>query len=338
MNPDTDKQEAPAWLLSLMGRLAHVMLADADGENVRAVRMIHRMDRARELLMGGPIRRRLQRMGGAQAWPVTPGAYTVGSPGAPVAVCTLTSNDLIPLVAHLPGVAIAGRVYTPNLGIEKIILNVTSNSAIRFLLLCGKESPVFYPAQALQSLISDGVTSEKRIIAARGHLPVLNNLSLARIETFRWQVELVDFTGETRIELIEQSLHELIARNPGAFVEKLEREERNEMETAKQQPSFALLRPGGQRQPLAYDPKGFFVITLDRDAGEIVLRHYLPDNSPSHEMRGHSAEPMLLGLLREELVSQLSHVGYLGGELAKAEAALRLHLRYEQDQPLRPLP
>jgi hypothetical protein len=26
---------------------------------------------------------------------------------------------------------------------------------------------------------------------------------------------------------------------------------------------------------------------------------------------------------------------YLGGELAKAEAALRLGLRYEQDQPLR---
>ena len=44
---------------------------------------------------------------------------------------------------------------------------------------------------------------------------------------------------------------------------------------------------------------------------------------------------MLLGLLRERLVSQLSHAGYLGAELAKAEAALRLGLRYEQDQPLK---
>src|SRR5690348_12506171 len=46
---------------------------------------------------------------------------------------------------------------------------------------------------------------------------------------------------------------------------------------------------------------------------------------------------MLLGLLREGLVSQLSHAGYLGGELAKAEAALRLgsDVRYEQDRPLR---
>jgi len=45
---------------------------------------------------------------------------------------------------------------------------------------------------------------------------------------------------------------------------------------------------------------------------------------------------MLLGLVRENLVSQLSHAGYLGAELAKAEAAILLDLRYEQDQPLRP--
>jgi tetrahydromethanopterin S-methyltransferase subunit A len=44
---------------------------------------------------------------------------------------------------------------------------------------------------------------------------------------------------------------------------------------------------------------------------------------------------MLLGLLREQLVSQLSHAGYLGAELARAEAALRLDLAYEQDRPLR---
>ena len=44
---------------------------------------------------------------------------------------------------------------------------------------------------------------------------------------------------------------------------------------------------------------------------------------------------MLLGLLREGLVTQLSHAGYLGEELAKAEAALRFDLRYDQDRPLR---
>ena len=44
---------------------------------------------------------------------------------------------------------------------------------------------------------------------------------------------------------------------------------------------------------------------------------------------------MLLGFIREGLVSELTHAGYLGAELAKAETALRLGLHYEQDRPLR---
>jgi len=52
-------------------------------------------------------------------------------------------------------------------------------------------------------------------------------------------------------------------------------------------------------------------------------------------MRGRNAEAILLGLLREGLISQMSHAGYLGAELAKAETALRLSLDFEQDQPLR---
>jgi len=79
------------------------------------------------------------------------------------------------------------------------------------------------------------------------------------------------------------------------------------------------------------------VSTLDRCAVQIIVRHYLPDHAPAHEMRGRTAEAMLLGLLRGGVVSQLSHAGYPGGELAKAEAALRLgaRVRYAQDRPLR---
>jgi len=35
------------------------------------------------------------------------------------------------------------------------------------------------------------------------------------------------------------------------------------------------------------------------------------------------------------LISQKSHAGYLGVELAKVETALGLKLNYEQDRPLR---
>jgi tetrahydromethanopterin S-methyltransferase subunit A len=98
---------------------------------------------------------------------------------------------------------------------------------------------------------------------------------------------------------------------------------------------FQTIQPGGRREPLIYDPNGYFVVTIDRAEQKIVLRHYRPENAPAHEMRGRVAGAMLLGLLRENLISQLSHSGYLGAELAKAETALRFGLAYEQDQPLR---
>lgn len=75
-------------------------------------------------------------------WPVLPGAYKVGEHFAPVAVCTLTSNELFAPLSNVPGVAIAGRVYSANLGLEKLIMNVTANPAIRFLLVCGKSRPI----------------------------------------------------------------------------------------------------------------------------------------------------------------------------------------------------
>jgi tetrahydromethanopterin S-methyltransferase subunit A len=230
---------------------------------------------------------------------------------------------------------------TFNLGIEKIIVNVTSNPAIRFLLLCGRESPIFHPAQALQALFSDGVDAGQRIIGATGHLPVLQNVTPERVAVFVRQVALVDCTGELDLAVIESRVRSLVANNPGRFAERLEatraQHDRTLVELGQTEAQFTPILPGGRREPLAYDPKGFFVITLDRPAREIVIRHYLPDNTPQHLMRGHSAEALLLGLLREEVVSQLSHAGYLGAELAKAEAALRLNLRYEQDRPLRAL-
>jgi tetrahydromethanopterin S-methyltransferase subunit A len=100
------------------------------------------------------------------------------------------------------------------------------------------------------------------------------------------------------------------------------------------QPTFKRIAAGGHREPIGYDPRGFFIITLDTTAQEIVCRQYSVDHAPAHEIRSHSAERILLGLLRADLVSRLSHAGYLGAELAKAETALRLGLLYEQDKPL----
>jgi len=254
-----------------------------------------------------------------------------GDPAGTVAVCTLTSNDLMEPCAQIPGVAIAGRIYTVNLGIEKIIRNVTANPAIRFLVLCGKESPVFQPAQGLRSLFDKGVTTERRIIDAKGHLPVLDHLPAAQIEAFRQQVELIDRTSLSEIATIQDEVAALVARHAEPVVAA----SRWIVPESDDAGGFVHLPPGGGGKPIEYDSTGFWIFSLDRDANQIVARHHLPDNTPAHEIRARTADGILQSIVLHGLVSQVDHAGYLGVELAKAEAALRFGLRYEQDQHLR---
>src|SRR5438094_9921181 len=107
------------------------------------------------------------------SWPVVAGTYKVGDPKAPVAICALTSERLMSPLAGLPGVAIAGMLYTAHLGIARIILNITTNPSIRSLLLCGKDSALFQPGQSLIALAEPGLDDAKRIIRSTGYDPVL---------------------------------------------------------------------------------------------------------------------------------------------------------------------
>lgn len=285
-----------------------------------AVGLMRRIEAARSFAGRAFLRR--------PAWPPLPGAYCVGNSSASVAVCTLTDSCLMDQAARLPGVAIAGRVFTANLGLERIILNVTANPNIRFLLLCGRDSPLFKPGQTLKALLLNGLSPERRVIGAEGYLPILAPAASTLVERFRRQVELVDRTDEEDPAALETVIADLAVRNPGPLADYAP-------EASGELPRFRELRLGGHREPMTYDPRGFFVVNLDRKRHEITVHHYWPDNRPAHSIRGRGAEAIMLGLLREKLVSQLSHAAYLGGELAKAEAALRFGLEYEQDRKLR---
>ena len=315
-------------LMQLLGRL---MPQDPSGERGVAVRMVRRLELARDWLGGGPLRRSARRLAGRGDWPPVPGAYVVADPAGTVAVCTLTSNELMEPCAKIPGVAIAGRLYTVNLGIEKIVRNVTSNPAVRFLVLCGRESPVFQPAQGLRALLEKGVTAERRISGALGHLPVLDHVPAAQIEAFRRQVELVDRTGVSDVQALRREISTLVDRQ----AQPLAGGDRWAVVGPAQEPGFVPLPPGGGGAPIEYDPLGFWVLALDYEEKQIVAQHHSADNTPAHEIRARTAEGILQSMLRHRLVSQIDHAGYLGIELAKAETSLRFGLRYEQDQPLR---
>jgi tetrahydromethanopterin S-methyltransferase subunit A len=296
----------------------------------------------------------------ALAWPVIPGAYRVGTAIGSIAVCTLTCSGPVEAMAALPGVAIAGRVYTANLGIEKILANLSANPSIRFLVLCGKDSPFFQAGQALRSLWANGLASDGRIIGAQGHFPVLKSVTPDQVDKLRRQIELIDRTGELEVDALAGIICQLSAQQSAGQQLAGRQLEANQLAVpnrgsyagspktgnissglgpvgkAASQDGFILLKPGGRREPLSRDPQGFFIISLDRQAGEIIVQHYLADHQPAHRMRGRNGEAILLGLLKAGLITQMSHAGYLGAELAKAETGLRLELAYEQDRPLGP--
>src|SRR5579871_5648329 len=151
------------------------------------------------------------------SWPVVDGSYRVGDPQAPVAVCVLTSDELLAPLALTPGVAIAGEVQTANLGIERIVRNVTANPSIRFLLLCGKDSRLFRQGQSLGALMENGVDEGRRIIGAEGYEPVLRSVTPQQVAAFRQQVELADWVGERDLDTLRERISSLAARSPGRF-------------------------------------------------------------------------------------------------------------------------
>jgi len=304
--------------------LAKLVPNNSTGENPVAVKMFYRMISIMESF-------KRKKLSGKSKWPVFSGNYQVINLNGQIAVCTLTSDYFDSAITKCEHVAIVGKVFTPNLGIEKIIQNTITNPKIRYLVLCGKDSPVFLAGQAIQCLFKHGINAQKRIKNAVGHFPVLNNISEEEINIFIKQVELIDCIEEKEPELICKKIDQI----------ELKKETHEGMEILKHEKNFTKeetfipLKTGGKRIPLDYDEKGFFVITPDLTKKEITVKHYYKDNRPGFIIKGHSAESILLAILEKNLVSQMSHAGYLGAELVKAETALKLNLKYTQDRSLK---
>lgn len=111
------------------------------------------------------------------------------------------------------------------------------------------------------------------------------------------------------------------------------------------------------RRFIALDPAGYFLIKLDREAGELIAEHYgngiderglatdpetgeviscrgAGPRTPQMIYRGRSAKELGMALTEGEgphPLSCLDHALYLGRELQKAEAALESGGDYVQD-------
>src|SRR5581483_2838249 len=240
-------------------------------------------------------------------------------------------------------IAIAGRVFTENVGIERMVQNLVGGIRCRYLIVCGRESN-HRVGQTIFALHRSGLDAAGRVIGSEAPEPLLPNLPPEQLHAFQSQIVLVDMIGVEDAEAIVAKAGQLL-REPAIGPEEWNRVPASvapESATAGSETSAA--ESGGVEAIAAtpdrldaweYDPAGFFLIFVDRAARRLRAEQYSQSRRLLRVFEGHNAQALCHTITRHGQVTLLAHAAYLGRELAKAETALRLDLVYEQELPLR---
>ena len=145
-------------------------------------------------------------------WPPVSGEYTVCNPASSVAIVTLGS-ELDP-TPFLEKVALIGNMKTENIGIEKVVANIVSNTSIRYLVVCGAEVHGHLSGEAIMALREKGMNEDNRINDAHGAIPYITNFSHEDIDHWRNQVEIVDLMGIEDAGTILDAIDKLAPKEP----------------------------------------------------------------------------------------------------------------------------
>jgi len=161
-------------------------------------------------------------------YPPEEGCYLRGNDYSPVAAVVIlrwmreeTPPDIEKLVrvAVESGAALAGTLQTENIGIEKIVCNIVSNPNIRYLLVCGPESPGHLVGDAILALVKNGLDERRCIIGAKAPTPYLFNIPAEFVERFRRQITVVDLINEGSPEVLRQAVWSCYQEKPTSFKE-----------------------------------------------------------------------------------------------------------------------
>jgi tetrahydromethanopterin S-methyltransferase subunit A len=260
-----------------------------------------------------------------EGWPPLPGDYKVIRYKAPVAVCTLNSDDLMRRLAdtHARDISIVGNLHTENLGIEHMIRNVLPNPHVRFLMVCGEDTRKaigHLPGQSLVSLMRYGLDENMRIRKALGKRPVIKNVSREHVENFRLRVQVLDLIGETDLKVILETVAIAAANDPGPV---------HDVISGK---SPVPAEPAVEPKRLVVDPKGYFVIYPDSARHLLMLEHYTNNGVLHRVFESPSPTALVATVIEKGLISRLDHAAYLGFELARASDALATGTDFVQDR------
>ncbi len=264
-------------------------------------------------------------------WPYVPGKYFVHDPMAPVAVTTLGSVALAREVsdAKPDGLAIVGKVETENIGIEKIIQNILSNPAIKFLVCAGAEPPKHLTGATMVSLFQNGVDEKKRIVGSPGMRPILPNTPEAEINAFRETITPVDMIGCVDVREICTKVTELALTAPSGDAKPLSFEQVTDSHLVREQEIETIKAVGHDPQRIKMDKGGYFVINIS--GGKLLVEHYDYKDRLLRVIEGDDARSIYFTLIDNGWLTKLDHAAYLGKELMRAELCREHKLDFVQD-------
>ena len=139
------------------------------------------------------------------ALPIPEESYA-GDPDSPVAVCTLSSIGLLRQIAGseiMGRLAVAGRLFSENRGIDSLVRHVSSHKKIRTIIVCGREVSGHRAGHSLLELHKNGTDQDNRIVNSASPEPFLT-VTRSEIAHFRDRVRLVDMIGTTDLDSIRR--------------------------------------------------------------------------------------------------------------------------------------
>lgn len=137
-----------------------------------------------------------------------PEEFYIGNANSSICVCTLSSIKLLKELQNsqiFENVAIAGRLFTENKGIDSIIKYVNQNKKIKTIIVCGKEVWGHKSGHSLFQLHQNGVDKNNRIINSTSPEPILT-VSNSQIQYFQKEIILVNLINETNLQSIIEKI------------------------------------------------------------------------------------------------------------------------------------
>ena len=137
-----------------------------------------------------------------------PEEFYIGNYNSSICICTLSSIKLLKEIKNskvIDNIAIVGRLFTENKGIDSIIKYVNQNKKIKTIIVCGKDVWGHKSGHSLFELHKNGIDDNNRIINSTSPDPFLT-VSESEIKYFQKQITLVNLINETNIELINNKI------------------------------------------------------------------------------------------------------------------------------------